>query len=140
MHADGPPEDWHFVVRWKKGNKLRPAGVPTLTDATATAHARRQDGVAAWQLTRGKRAWDQQLRAHPRNPHQPLTMGVLAKTRREPRVRACRRGVFMLSLPRIVSSATPRRNSRPAARRMRSSSPSGSTMRLRLDWARSISW
>ena len=37
------------------------------------------------------------------------------------------------SSPRIVSSATPRCRSRPAAVRMRSSSPSGSTMCLRSD-------
>ena len=44
------------------------------------------------------------------------------------------------SSPRMVRSATPRRSSRSAACRIRSSSPSGSTMRLRSARARSISW
>lgn len=68
---------WHFVVRWKKGNKLRPTTAASVGDPTATAYRQECDGVKAWQLTRGKN-WGQQQIANPRNPQQPLTVGFAA--------------------------------------------------------------
>ncbi len=50
-------EGWRFVVRWKKGNKLRPADAPSVGNPEATYTQRREDGVVAWHLTR-MRAWD----------------------------------------------------------------------------------
>lgn len=68
---------WHFVVRWKKGNKLRPGDAPSLGDPTATAYRQESDGVKAWRLTRGKN-WGQRQITNPRNPQQPLTVGFAA--------------------------------------------------------------
>jgi len=69
---------WHFVVRWKKGNHLRPASAPTIGRTEASATARQKDGEAAWKLTRGKRAWGHGQVPNPRRPSQPITIAVLA--------------------------------------------------------------
>jgi hypothetical protein len=71
--------DWHFVVRWKKGNRLRPAAAPSVGNPAASASARDHDGIAAWKLTRGRRAWDTRLLANPRSPTQPLRVSFLAR-------------------------------------------------------------
>jgi hypothetical protein len=68
---------WRFVVRWKKGNRLRPAGAPSLGDPSASAYRQECDGVKAWQLTRGKN-WGSRQVANPRHPDQPLTVGFRA--------------------------------------------------------------
>ena len=63
-------EKWHFVVRWKKGNKLRPAEAPSVGDPRASAFRRGQDGVKAWKLTAKLRVCDQRAIPNPRNPNQ----------------------------------------------------------------------
>ncbi len=68
---------WHFVVRWKKGNKLRPASAPSVGDPTASPTRREREGVKAWQLTRGK-SWGRRQVPDPRHPGQPLTVGFAA--------------------------------------------------------------
>lgn len=70
---------WHFVVRWKKGNRLRPAEAPSVGDPTATATQQDRDGIAAWRLTAGLRAWGQRQIANPRNPKQPITVRFAAR-------------------------------------------------------------
>jgi hypothetical protein len=67
-------EGWHFVVRWKKGNKLRPADAPTLGNNQASATAREKDGVKAWRLTMRKRPWGHRQIANPRNPKQIINV------------------------------------------------------------------
>jgi hypothetical protein len=57
---------WHFVVRWKKGNHLRPADAPTVGDPGASFTARDRDGIAAWRLTAGLRPWGEQQLRDPR--------------------------------------------------------------------------
>lgn len=76
---DALARDWHFVVRWKKGNRLRPADAPSVGDPTATPAAQDRDGIAAWKLTRGRRAWGTRVIANPRSPTQPLHVPVLAR-------------------------------------------------------------
>jgi hypothetical protein len=70
---------WHFVVRWKKGNKLRPVGALSVGDSEATAYRQEQDGVKAWKLTVGLRAWGHRQVANPRNPGQPMTISFAAR-------------------------------------------------------------
>jgi hypothetical protein len=70
---------WHFVVRWKKGNRLRPADAPSVGDPTAPPHRRDRDGVAAWRLTAGLRAWGERRVPNPRHPHQPITVRFAAR-------------------------------------------------------------
>jgi len=72
-------QDWHFVVRWKKGNHLRPATAPSVGDATARPTHREQDGVAAWRLTAGLRAWGERQLPHPRQPAQRVTVRFAAR-------------------------------------------------------------
>ena len=71
--------DWHFVVRWKKGNKLRPADAPSVGDPAALPAQRERDGRAAWRLTAGLRPWGERQIANPRNRHQPLTLRFAAR-------------------------------------------------------------
>jgi hypothetical protein len=71
--------DWHFVVRWKKGNRLRSATAPSVGNPSVSTTARDRDGIAAWKLTRGRRAWDTRVLPNPRNPTQPLRVAVLAQ-------------------------------------------------------------
>ena len=70
---------WHFVVRWKKGNRLRPADAPSVGDPTATPGQCERDGVAAWRLTAGLRAWGERQVANPRHPHRPITVRFAAR-------------------------------------------------------------
>lgn len=72
-------QGWHFVARWKKGNKLRRAEAPSVGDSTATDYQQDQDGVLAWKLTAGLRAWGQRRVANPRNPKQPITVSFAAR-------------------------------------------------------------
>jgi hypothetical protein len=69
---------WHFVVRWKKGNRLRPASAPSVDNPAATAEDQDRDGVAAWRLTQRGRIWGERQIANPRRPDEPLTMGFKA--------------------------------------------------------------
>lgn len=65
---------WHFVVRWKKGNKLRSVAVPAAGDPQSTNTQKAQDGVIAWKLTRGKKPWGCRQVFNPRNPRQPINV------------------------------------------------------------------
>jgi hypothetical protein len=67
-----------FVVRWKKGNRLRPAEAPSVGDGTASAYRREQDGVLAWKLTRMGN-WGTRPLANPRKPSEPITVGFAAR-------------------------------------------------------------
>lgn len=67
-----------FVVRWKKGNKLRPVEAPSVGDGAASHHRQDQDGVAAWKLTRMK-SWGTRLLSNPRAPSSPITVGFAAR-------------------------------------------------------------
>ena len=71
---------WHFVVRWKKGNLLRPASAPSVRDPDAAWSARDRDGRAAWRLTAGWRPWGSRTIANPRSPKNPLTVHFAART------------------------------------------------------------
>ncbi len=70
---------WHFVVRWKKGNRLRPLTAPSLDDPAAGPWRQEQDGVAAWRLTAGLRAWGERFVANPRHPDQPTRVTFAAR-------------------------------------------------------------
>lgn len=72
-------QQWHFVVRWKKGNRLRPAEAPSVGDPTATVTQQDRDGIAAWRLTAGLRAWGRRQIPNARNPKQPLTVRFAAR-------------------------------------------------------------
>ncbi len=63
-------QGWHFVVRWKKGNKLRPAAAPSIGNPDASNSAQEKDGVVAWRLTMRKRHWGHRRIINPRNPQQ----------------------------------------------------------------------
>jgi hypothetical protein len=67
-----------FVVRWKKGNKLRPAEAPSVDNPDASAYRQEEDGVVAWKLTRMKN-WGTRKLANPRNPASPITVGFAAR-------------------------------------------------------------
>jgi hypothetical protein len=67
-------EGWHFVVRWKKGNKLRPATAPSIGHPEASETAREKEGVVAWRLTQGKKPWDHRQITNSRNPKQPINV------------------------------------------------------------------
>jgi hypothetical protein len=67
-----------FVVRWKKGNRLRPAEAPSVEDKTASPYRQEQDGVLAWKLTRMKN-WGTRKLANPRKPSEPITVGFAAR-------------------------------------------------------------
>jgi len=72
-------KQWRFVVRWKKGNKLRPAQAQSVGNPQASAYRRGQDGVKAWTLTAGLRAWGEETIANPRNPKQPIRVSFAAR-------------------------------------------------------------
>lgn len=65
---------WHFVVRWKKGNTLRPATSPSIGNEYASTNARERDGIMAWRLTMRKRPWGHRQIANPRNPRQLINV------------------------------------------------------------------
>lgn len=69
----------HFVVRWKKGNRLRPATAPSLSDPTASAGRQERDGVEAWRLTAGLRAWGTRQLPDPRRPERPQAVSFAAR-------------------------------------------------------------
>jgi hypothetical protein len=71
-------EKWHFVVRWKKGNKLRPYDAPSIGDPQATYHQRNDEGKAAWRLTKLRAKWHRRV-INPRNPKQPVTVSFFAR-------------------------------------------------------------
>jgi hypothetical protein len=74
--ANGPwlgrvlDKGWHFVVRWKKGNKLRPATALSIGNPDASKTAQEKDGMVAWRLTMRKRPWGHRRIVNPRNPKQ----------------------------------------------------------------------
>jgi hypothetical protein len=72
-------QGWHFVVRWKKGNHLRPATAPSVGVSTALPAHRERDGVAAWRLTAGLRPWGERLLPHPRRPGQRIAVRFAAR-------------------------------------------------------------
>lgn len=61
-----------FVVRFKKGNLLRPEDAPSVGDPLASPTQRQNEGVPAWRLT--QRLLFRQTRAisDPRHPQQPI--------------------------------------------------------------------
>jgi Transposase DDE domain len=67
-------EQWHFVVRWKKGNKLRPTSAPSIGNTQASETARERDGVVAWRLTMRKKPWGHRQITNPRNPGQQVNV------------------------------------------------------------------
>jgi hypothetical protein len=77
--SEAMDEGLAFVVRWKKGNKLRPAEAPSVGDQCASAYRREQDGIPAWKLTRGLRNWGTRKLADPRNPHRPISVSFAAR-------------------------------------------------------------
>jgi Transposase DDE domain. len=72
-----------FVVRWKKGNKLRPADAPSVGDQEASSYRQDQDGEVAWKLTRMKN-WGSRQLANARHPGSPITVGFAAREVRLP--------------------------------------------------------
>lgn len=72
-------QGWHFVVRWKKANKLRPADAPSVGDPGPSDYRREQESVAAWRLTAGLRALGHELVANPRKPKEPITVSFAAR-------------------------------------------------------------
>lgn len=70
---------WHFVVRWKKGNRLRPASAPSVGDPTAPPDQQDREGIPAWRLTGGLRAWGRGHLVSPRTPHRPLVVSFAAR-------------------------------------------------------------
>jgi hypothetical protein len=77
--GDALDQGWHFVVRWKKGNHLRPATAPSVGDPTALPTHRERDGVAAWRLTAGLQPWGARQLPHPRRRGQQLTVRFAAR-------------------------------------------------------------
>jgi hypothetical protein len=67
-------EKWHFVVRWKKGNKLRPATALSVGNSQDASTQREQDGQFAWRLTMRKKPWGCRQIFNPRNPRQPVNV------------------------------------------------------------------
>jgi len=67
-----------FVVRWKKGNRLRPADAPSVGDEEASRYRQERDGVVAWKLTR-MRNWGTRTLPNPRKPSEPITVGFAAR-------------------------------------------------------------
>lgn len=70
---------WHFVVRWKKGNHLRPVTAPSVGQPAASPTAQERDGVAAWRLTAGVKAWGVRHLRDPRHRGQTLAIRYAAR-------------------------------------------------------------
>ena len=68
-----------FVVRWKKGNHLRPEDAPSVDDPLASPSQRHDEGRPAWKLTQNLLFRQKRTIFNPRNPKQPLpvTFGVI---------------------------------------------------------------
>lgn len=77
--GDALDAGWHFVVRWKKGNHLRPATAPSVGDAAARPAAQERDGIAAWRLTAGLAAWGVRHLPHPRHRGQTVAVRYAAR-------------------------------------------------------------
>jgi hypothetical protein len=98
-------EGVHFVVRWKKGNKLRPADAPSITDPAASPTRRENEAVVAWRLTAGLRPWSHGVVANPRKPAEPLVVSYAARE-----VRLVHRGEpLWLVVVRVGKGTKPRR-------------------------------
>jgi hypothetical protein len=69
---------WHFVVRWKKGNKLRPEGVASIGNPQASYRQRKDEGKVAWKLTKLRAKWQRKI-VNPRNPKQLITVSFFAR-------------------------------------------------------------
>jgi hypothetical protein len=69
----------HFVVRWKQGNRRRPATAPAVHDPTASAGRQERDGVEAGRRTAGLRAWDTRHIPAPRRPERPQAVSFAAR-------------------------------------------------------------
>ena len=76
--SEAMDEGLAFVVRWKKGNRLRPAEAPSVGQEGSSAYRQDKDGVLAWKLTR-MRNWGSRRLANPRNPSSPITVGFAAR-------------------------------------------------------------
>jgi hypothetical protein len=100
---------WHFVVRWKKGNHLRPATAPSVGNPAATAAQRERDAQAAWKLTAGLRNWGERQGPNPRSPRQPITVGFAAR----PVALPGRDDPLWLVVARVGARATRRRRKEP---------------------------
>lgn len=61
-----------FVVRFKKGNLLRPEDAPSVGDPLASPTQRHNEGVAAWRLTQKLLFRQTREIFDPRHPKQPL--------------------------------------------------------------------
>jgi hypothetical protein len=77
--AEALDQAWHFVVRWPKRSRLRAGHVPLAGGEHTTSGLPPAEGVAAWRLTAGLRAWGQREVANPRTPHQPLVVQFAAR-------------------------------------------------------------
>jgi Transposase DDE domain len=68
-----------FIVRWKKGNHLRPEDAPSVDDPLASPSQRHDEGRAAWKLTQNLLFRQKRTIFNPRNPKQPLpvTFGAI---------------------------------------------------------------
>ncbi|MBI4497604.1 MAG: hypothetical protein HY689_06895 [Chloroflexi bacterium] len=100
---------YHFVVRWKKGNHLRPADAPSVGNPEATPSQRERDGKAAWRLTAGLRPWGQRQVPNPRSPTQPLTVSCAAR----PVCLMDRADPLWLVVARVGARATRRHSKEP---------------------------
>jgi hypothetical protein len=101
-------EGLHFVVRWKKANKLRPLVSPSVSDPSASFTRREKDGVLAWRLTAGLRPWGHGMLSNPRRPEEPMNVSYAAREVRlvhqdEP---------LWLVVVRVGSGTKPRRGGR----------------------------
>jgi hypothetical protein len=110
--------DWHFVVRWKKGNRLRPAEAPSVGDPAATPAARDRDGLAAWRLTAGLRPWGERRLRHPRAPHPWVTVRFAARP-----VRLLHRDDPLWLVVVRLGKQTPRRRGGPEPWRLLTTEP-----------------
>lgn len=62
-----------YVVRWKKGQHLRPEEAPSVTDPTVPPAQRKKEGRPAWTLAQQKLLFRQKRAiVNPRNPKQPI--------------------------------------------------------------------
>ena len=109
---------WHFVVRWKKGNHLRPAEAPSVGDPTATPGQQDRDGLAAWRLTAGLRAWGQQRLVSPRTPQRPLLISFAARP-----VRLLHRDEPLWLVVARIGKGTKRRRGSPEPWRLLTTEP-----------------
>jgi len=66
------------VVRWKKGNKLRPEGAPSVGHPEATCSEQKRDGKVAWRLTKRRAKWHRKV-FNPRNPNQPVNVSFFSR-------------------------------------------------------------